>query len=433
MIEHAVTWRCRHLWNAECRRAVARGCEQPRSPSDTCVTKPAEVHQQQRAERPFCASKLRCALGSSNADFRFSPPKQRKEKMKNKRVVVPSLLKVVQPSPGFEKKKLAEVKVDGMACCGFGCLYCSSNRGNYLRINGERFADITEQYLGERLYPHTAPELTLEFSDPVGQLARELSKRKKAFDEGLTLVYSMLTDGFSPNLLKTGVTKGLLELLVNETPVRIRVLTKSAAVGTPEWISFFKRYPERFVVGLSTGTIDDDWAKRVEIGTSSPSARLRALARLQEAGVPTYGMLCPVFYDLLESGQLERLIDAVNPAACEHIWAEPFNDRGNWKIVRDSYPTNSPGYAWFTEAFEKRDSQLWSEYALELYQRLRTKAEREGWLHKLRYLLYEHHVTADVAPVFGDLKGILLQSKPGDDGLSAHPGFRAAQLRNRSK
>ena len=353
--------------------------------------------------------------------------------MKNKKAVVPPLLKVIQPSPGFAKKKLSVLKVDGMALCGFGCLYCSSNSGNYLRINGERFADIAEEQLGERLYPRTAPELTLEFPDPVGQLKSELHKRKKEFDGAQTLVFSMLTDGFSPNLVKTGVSKGLLELLVNETPVRIRVLTKNAVVGNPEWIEFFKRYPGRFVVGLSTGTMDDDWAKRVEIGTSLPSARLRSLARLQEAGVPTYAMLCPVFYDLLEGEQLERLIDAVNPTACEHVWAEPFNDRSNWKTVRDSYPPGSPGYVWFSEAFGNSKSTLWSQYALELYQRLRAKAEREGWLSKLCYLLYEHDIADGHVAGFGDLRGILLQSKPGDDGLSAHPGFRAVQILNRSR
>ena len=58
--------------------------------------------------------------------------------MKSKVVRVPSIAQPICRSPGFEKKRLSEYKLDLMALCGFGCRYCSSNWGNYLRINRER-------------------------------------------------------------------------------------------------------------------------------------------------------------------------------------------------------------------------------------------------------------------------------------------------------
>ena len=71
--------------------------------------------------------------------------------------------------------------------------------------------------------------------------------------------------------------------------------------------------------------------------------------------------------------------------------------------------------------FGQGGKEEWSAYATELYDRLREKAAKEGWLHKLRYLLYEDKITKQDAPKFRGLKGVLLQSKPGEDGKSRNP------------
>ena len=58
--------------------------------------------------------------------------------MKPKLVIIDPLAKPIQSSPGFAKKLLADHKLDACGLCQFGCLYCSSNEGNYLRINRVR-------------------------------------------------------------------------------------------------------------------------------------------------------------------------------------------------------------------------------------------------------------------------------------------------------
>lgn len=350
-------------------------------------------------------------------------------KSKQLRVIVPPIKSVINTSPGFAKKQLADYKLDILALCEFGCSYCSSNMGNYLRINQQPFAELTEQQLGVRLLPVDEPALTFHYPDVIGQLERFLATKRKSWGRGKTLVFSMLTDGFSPTLVAGGITKKALQLVLERTSFRIRVLTKNAVVGTDKWIEFFLRYPGRFVVGLSTGTLDDDWARKIEIATSSPSARLRSLGRLQAAGVPTFGMLCPVFPHTLGEGRVEELIDRINPAAVETVWAEPYNDRTNWEAVRNGYPPGSRGYEWLTQVYEHQDYAAWSEYATELYVRLRDKAVREGWVDKLAYLLYEGHITATDAPAFAGLKGVLLQSKPGEDGRSQNEHIAALQAR----
>lgn len=262
------------------------------------------------------------------------------------------------------------------------------------------------------------------------------SKRGVGWGAGKTLVVSQLTDAFSPLTVADGTTEKALLLVLQHTSFRIRVLTKGAVVGSEKWVELFKAYPGRFVVGLSTGTLDDEWARRIEVGTSSPSARLRATRALQDAGVPTFGMLCPVFPDMLTGDGLERLVDAIRPDRCEHVWAEPFNDRANWRAVRAGYAEGSPGWRFLTDVYERGMRDRWSGYATELYQRLITMARAQGWAHKFRYLLYEGDIHEDHAGALKGLEGVLLQSKPAmvgegkaakETGWSANAAIRRIQ------
>jgi DNA repair photolyase len=277
------------------------------------------------------------------------------------------------------------------------------------------------------------------------------------------VILSMLTDPFSPPLtfptvrvggklrvmehaedevakaqsdaLSTGTTSDVyngppatlhaLQLLLDRTEFRIRILTKSAVVANEPYLDLLKLHRDRVVVGLSIGTQDNVWARAIERRAHNPTARIEALRALQDAGIPTFGMLCPVFPDVLDEGKLEALVDAIRPDLCEHVWAEPYNDRGNWQAVRDAYPKGSVGYDWFERMFAGKGKEGWSSYATQLYQRLIAKARAGGWLHKLRYLLYEQDITVEDAKTFCQLEGVLLQGKAGEDGFSTHPSFAA--------
>jgi DNA repair photolyase len=265
------------------------------------------------------------------------------------------------------------------------------------------------------------PSLAFVWPDVLDRLRAQLANKLKSWGGGRTLVFSMLTDAFSPVTLAAGTTRAALDLVMERTSFRVRVLTKSAVVGSDHWRDYFLSHPGRFVVGLSTGTLDDGWARNVEKGTSSPSARLRALRRLQNDGVPTFSMMCPVFPDAAHGDALDRLLGVARPHVVEHVWAEPYNDRENWRAVRDGYAPGSSGYEWLTRVYERGERGAWSAYATDLYVRLRDRARRDGWLHKLRYLLYEGDIAEGDAKAFRGLDGVLLQSKPAADGRSQNP------------
>jgi DNA repair photolyase len=348
--------------------------------------------------------------------------------MRRRLVVVPNPPSPVKLSPGFLKKGLSDWKLDLLALCEYGCRYCSSNAGLYLTFRKQSFGKACEEQLGERLSPNDDPTLTYHYEDIIGALKDQLAGKPKSFGAGLTLVFSMLTDGFSPSLVIDGTTEAALRLLLDRTSFRIRILTKNAVVGSQKWLEFFLAHPGRFVVGLSIGTLNDEWAHQVEVGTPSPSARIHALHALQDAGVPTYGMLCPIFPDVLAMGQLDRLVDAIRPEFCETIWAEPFNNRQNWQVVRDAYGQGTKGYDWFQKVYCEGRTDVWSAYATDLYLGLRKRGAREGWLSKLVYLLYEGLVTGADSKRFAGFEGVSLQgAREKETGLSRNPHMAALQ------
>lgn len=352
--------------------------------------------------------------------------RSRKNTMKNRLVVIPNTKKVIQPS-GWEKKGLAEYHIELSGLCGFGCRYCSSNNTRWMLVHGKEFAALTREQLGESLTPKDNPELAYVWADDVvAKLDVELRGKRPTFGAGKTVALSQSTDPLSP-VVDPEATQKVIRMLVERTSFRIRLLTKNAQVGSDAWIEFLQAMGNRVIVSLSIGTLDQDWSNAIEVGTSSPVARLRALRRLQDAGVPTYGMLCPIFPSLAASSQLDDLIDAIRPNMCEFIWAEPYNDRANWRVVQEGHPEGSDDRAWFDHAFgPNKEACLWSEYAVDLYKRLRLRAQAEGWLEKLRYMLYEVHVDAEHARSFCDLSGLMLQSLD-DDGRSKNPEFRKLQ------
>ena len=348
--------------------------------------------------------------------------------MKNQVVNLACPFHPVKVSPGFYKKDLADFHLDIMGWCGYNCTYCSSPWGNYLRINRESFADITEEQLGERTYPLTNPYLTFQYPDFVEKLDAQLGGVDKSFGEGRELVFSQLTDGFSPIALGRGITRYALDRIIESTSFTIRVMTKNAVVGTDPWIRYFLQNQERFIIGLSIGTTNDDWQRQVEMGTSSPSARIKSINKLINAGVRTYTMVCPVFPHVLHGNIFEDLLEQLNPVKQEHIWTEPYNDRTNWDIVSDGLDDDHPDKSWLYHCYKLENYYMWSDYAADLYERILKKSEADGWEDKFTYLLYEAHIESQDVHRFGDLHGVLLQCAKDDDEYSKHSDFRNLQI-----
>jgi hypothetical protein len=99
-------------------------------------------------------------------------------------VEVPTIKVPVAESPGFAKKRLSDYKLDIMGLCEFGCRYCNSNHGNYLRIWRKLFAELTRQQTGATLTPLDDPELVYVWPEILQRLEGQLAGAKKSWGRG---------------------------------------------------------------------------------------------------------------------------------------------------------------------------------------------------------------------------------------------------------
>ncbi|MFO0684925.1 MAG: hypothetical protein U0234_22900 [Sandaracinus sp.] len=349
-------------------------------------------------------------------------------------VFVPENRHAIKPADGFVKKQLADDHLELVARCELACTYCSTDKNRWQCRQKPDFERRTAEQLGTPQHgcDHTKP--LLAWKNILAQLEDEL-RSPRAVGTRKTLMFSMLTDPFSPWLVENGITRRALELLIERSEYRIRVLTKSVLVAKPEFVELFAKHSDRIVVGLSVGSLDPTWARQVERRVPAPLARVRALHALQDAGVTTYGMLCPVFPCVLSNEGVDALVDALRLQRCETVWAEPFNSRSNWRDVRDAHPPADR--TWFDAAFPAGRTEtdvVWSRYATDLYLQLRDAAARGGWSERLRYLLYEGRITEQDAPAFhaGIADGtVLLQGKPDETGVSCNAAIAAGGRRRR--
>lgn len=362
--------------------------------------------------------------------------------------------KAILVAPGFKKKGLAHYHWEPSFRCAAGCLYCSTNAGIPMQfsrkrlmrlaaaqIPGVRFDEEQNVALGEdgQVYdPTKRPEVTILWNpdEAYAKLEAQIEDMGPNWGAGRTLQVCQLVDPLFGPPVTSGLTLRALQLIFTRTKWRVRLLTKSDLAARSPWLELWLKYPGRVVVGLSLGSLDAEWAGKMEPGTSAPYARARAIRRLQDEGVATFGMFCPIFPNVsFDAAHMRRLFEAVRPERCETIWAEPANDRDCADVVREVYAVGTEWRDWYDRVYPPavrgkrppKDTHRWSIYATQLYRTLREAAIQGGWLDRLIYLLYEDDIAAGHALQFADWKGVSLQSKAREDGKSVNPYLAALQ------
>lgn len=156
------------------------------------------------------------------------------------------------------------VTLDTYSNCAFGCIYCFSQ---YRRTLG----NYKEEYLskGVRCIPVEQVKKLFAGEDPKSQFHRWISERRP-------IQYGGLSDQFDGYERKYGKTYELLKYL-KEINYPICFSTKSA------WVFFNEKYRELFRgadnwnMKFSIITLDEEDARRIEVGVPSPRERLAAM------------------------------------------------------------------------------------------------------------------------------------------------------------
>ena len=178
--------------------------------------------------------------------------------------------------------------------CEHGCIYC--------------YARPTHAWLG--LSPGLDFERRLFHKpDAAAQLREALAKPGY---RPATLVLGANTDPYQPIERRLGTTRAILEVLL-EARHPVAITTKSALMLRD--LDLLRALAARRLVAVqvSVTTLDDELARRLEPRAAAPRRRLRAVADLAAAGVPTGVLISPLIPGLTDH-DLERIVAAAAEA-----------------------------------------------------------------------------------------------------------------------
>jgi DNA repair photolyase len=212
--------------------------------------------------------------------------------------------------------------------CGFTCRYCYVEAVIYKLVDRQ-----LRKFNRQHCTKFDFPDVVIRRKEALTVLRAQLlnpdgSPKFMDPDDRRVIYSSTLVDPASNNELLQE-TADACNLILEHTNWQIRLLSKSALLKNliaKELIP--KKYHNRLILGFSIGTLNDNIARAIESGTSSPRARIKALHWLQDHGIRTFGMICPSLpqedYDKFS----KEICEAIRVEKCEHIWAEIINVRG---------------------------------------------------------------------------------------------------------
>src|SRR5258707_6770001 len=192
------------------------------------------------------------------------------------------------PDIGFE------ASVNPYRGCEHGCIYC--------------YARPTHEFLG------FSAGLDFETRIMVKERAPELLREELASPKWKPQVIALsgVTDCYQPVERRMKLTRGCLEVLAEfRNPAAI--ITKNSLVTRDvDLLSELARH-QAAAVFISLTTLDSELRKTMEPRTSPPTARLRTIEALSQAGIPVGVLLAPIIPGLTDH-EIPSLVEAAAKA-----------------------------------------------------------------------------------------------------------------------
>jgi DNA repair photolyase len=197
--------------------------------------------------------------------------------------------------------------------CEFGCTYCYARDTH--RWVMER---AVGRYRPSALPPEEAFEKEILVKSDVAEvLARTLSPARLA---GHPLVIGTATDPYQPAERRFRLTRRILEVLRSYHGLSIEIITKSPLVTRDlDVLQALSRHNE-VNVNISLATADPRLARRLELRSPVPAARLRALRRLTAGGIYAGLIVAPIIPGITDDwAGLARLMEAAKEAGARYV------------------------------------------------------------------------------------------------------------------
>src|SRR5881227_1286027 len=195
------------------------------------------------------------------------------------------------PDVGFE------TSLNPYRGCEHGCIYC--------------YARPTHEYLGMSAGLDFESRIMVK-ENAAKLLEAELSSPKW---KPQVLVMSGVTDPYQPVERKLQITRSCLEVLVKfRNPVAI--ITKNRLVTRDIDLLGELAQHNAAAVNVSVTSLNPELQRVLEPRTSSPSARLEAVAALRAAGIPVGVMVAPIIPGLTDH-EVPRIVEACARAGAQ--------------------------------------------------------------------------------------------------------------------
>lgn len=212
--------------------------------------------------------------------------------------------------------KLADYCINPYVGCEHGCKYC------YADSITRRFSNHKEPW----------GEFVDVKKNALDVLRKEIPRRKRG-----TVFISSLSDAYQPIEKKYGITRKILEILLqNEFSVCIQ--TKSSLVTRD--IDLLKKF-EKCEVGLTFTTLDNKVRKDFEPFSSSVEEKIESLKLLKENGIATYVFFGP-FLPYLSDVNIEEYFKTLSKYS-DYFYVDKLNLKpGVWSRIETLLEKNYP-------------------------------------------------------------------------------------------
>jgi DNA repair photolyase len=182
--------------------------------------------------------------------------------------------------------------------CSHGCSYC--------------YARQTHEYLGLNAGLDFETKIFVKEDAPV--LFRQFLSRDRWRPE--PIAFSGNTDCYQPAERTYRLTRQCLEVAA-EFQQPISIITKNALIVRDLDVIAGMAAHDLVHVNISVTTLDAALVRVMEPRTSTPAARLRAIAALRAAGVPVRVLVAPIIPGLNDT-EIPAILEAVRAAGAQH-------------------------------------------------------------------------------------------------------------------
>lgn len=271
--------------------------------------------------------------------------------------------------------------------CAFGCAYCYARYTHRWVLDRTVTSNPDRADLGaarDAMPPWLAFERRIfvkqNAADVLRRTLRHGSERHLALLKNETIVIGTATDPFQPAERRFRITRSVLEVLAEHPGLSVGIITKSPLITRD--IDVLKRINRhsRLSIHLSLISTDRDLARRIEPRAPTPEARLRALARLSDAGIEVGINVMPVLPAITDSRDaLDTLVKSVAERGAAYVNACALRLRSTARqrylpFIEKEFPQHAKRY-WATYAFDHKVS---ATYAERLTKRMRALCEAHG-------------------------------------------------------